>query len=76
MRCVIKKGWVKSRKFGQLIKFGQQPCFFHIFITGIKDKLTKQTVKILIRRLRAVSSAFSLYAIVCVNLPVVRSYLT
>ena len=42
---------VKSNKFGQAAKFGQRPCLFHILIIGIKNKLTKQTVKILMRRL-------------------------
>ena len=42
---------VKSGIFGQTAKFGQPPCFFHISNIGIKNKLTKQTVKILMRRL-------------------------
>ena len=42
---------VKSGKFGRSAKFGQRPCLFHILIIGIKIKLTKQTVKILMRRL-------------------------
>ena len=42
---------VKSGKFGQSAKFGQRHCFFYLSITGIKIKLTKQTVKILMRRL-------------------------
>ena len=42
---------VKSGKFGQSAKFGQPPCLFHILIIGIKNKLTEQTVKILMRRL-------------------------
>ena len=37
--------------FGQTAKFGQRPCLFHISNIGIKNKLTKQTVKILMRRL-------------------------
>ena len=40
---------VKSGKFGRSTKFGQRPCLFHILTTGIK-KITKQTVKILMRR--------------------------
>ena len=40
---------VKSGKFGRSAKFGQRPCLFHILIIGIKHKLTKQTVKILMR---------------------------
>ena len=39
---------VKSGIFGQTAKFGQTPCLFHISNIGIKNKLTKQTVKILI----------------------------
>ena len=42
---------VKSSIFGQTAKFGQPPCLFHSSIIGIKNKLTKQTVKILMRRL-------------------------
>ena len=42
---------VKSGIFGQTAKFGQPPCLFHSSIIGIKNKLTKETVKILMRRL-------------------------
>ena len=42
---------VKSGIFGQTVKFGQRPCLFHISNIGIKNKLTKQTVKILMSRL-------------------------
>ena len=42
---------VKLGKFGRSAKFGQRPCLFHILIIGIKNKLTEQTVKILMRRL-------------------------
>ena len=42
---------VKSGKFGQSSNFGQRTCFFHFLIIGIKIKLTKQTVKIVMRRL-------------------------
>ena len=42
---------VKSSIFGQTAKFGQRPCLFHISNIRIKNKLTKQTVKILMRRL-------------------------
>ena len=42
---------VKSGNFGQTAYFGQPPCLFHISNIGIKNKLTKQTVKILMRRL-------------------------
>ena len=44
-------GRVKSGMFGQTFKFGQRSCLFHTSITGIRNKLTKQTVKILMRRL-------------------------
>ena len=60
---------VQSGKFGQTAKFGQPLCLFHSSIIGIKNKLTKQTVKIL-------SSGFSLFANVCPNLPDVRIYPT
>ena len=42
---------VKLGIFGQTAKFGQRPCLFHISNIGIKNKLTKETVKILMRRL-------------------------
>ena len=42
---------VKSGKIGQKAKFGQRPCLFHISNIGIKNRLAKQTVKILMRRL-------------------------
>ena len=42
---------IKSGIFGQTAKFGQRPCLFDISNIGIKNKLTKQTVKILMRRL-------------------------
>ena len=49
--CPIPNTRVKSGLFGQTAKFGQQPCLFHISNIGIKYKLTKQTVKIPMRRL-------------------------
>ena len=42
---------VKSGKFGRSAKFGQRSCFIHVLIIGIRNKLTMQTVKILMRRL-------------------------
>ena len=42
-RMLISK--VKSGIFGQTAKFGQPPCLFHSSVIGIKNKLTKQTVK-------------------------------
>ena len=45
---------VKSGIFGQTAKFGQRPCLFHISNIGIKNKLTKQTVKILMIRSRLI----------------------
>ena len=63
MGCVYR---VKSGIFGQEAKFGQRPCLFHISNFGIKNKLAKQTVKILMR----------LFANVCPNLPDVRIYPT
>ena len=44
---------VKSGYFGQTAKFGQRPCSFHISNIGIKNKLTKQAVKILMRLIRS-----------------------
>ena len=41
---------VKSGIFVQRAKFGQRPCLFHISNIGIKIELTKQIVKILLRR--------------------------
>ena len=43
--------WVKLGKFGLPAKFRQRPWLFHILIIGIKNKLTKQTVKIIRSRL-------------------------
>ena len=54
---------VKSGIFGQTAKFGQRPCLFHISNIGIKNKLTTQTVKILMRRL--IRSRLFLINIVC-----------
>ena len=54
---------VKSSKFGQTVKFGQPPCLFQSSIIGIKNKLTKQTVKILMRRL--IRSRLILISTVC-----------
>ena len=42
---------VKSGIFGQTAKFGQRPCLFHISNIGMKNRLNKQTVKIVMRRL-------------------------
>ena len=42
---------VKSGILGQTAKLGQPPCLFHSSIIDIKNKITKQTVKILMRRL-------------------------
>ena len=42
---------VKSGICGQTAKFGQPPCLFHSSIIGTKNKLTKQIVEILMRRL-------------------------
>ena len=47
----IETNRVKSGIFGQTAKFGHRPCLFHISNFGIKNKLTKQTVKTLMRRL-------------------------
>ena len=40
---------VKSSIFGHTAKFRQRPCLLHISNIRIKNKLTKQTVKILMR---------------------------
>ena len=42
----------KSGIFGQSVKFGQRPCLFQYFKYWNKNTLTKQTVKILMRRLK------------------------
>ena len=67
----------KSGIFRQTAKFGQPPCLFHSSINVIKNKLTKQTVKFLMRRLiRSRLIWFPLFANVCPNLPDVRIYPT
>ena len=43
---------VKSGKFGWSAKFGQPLSLYYSSIIEIKNKLTKQTVKILMRRLK------------------------
>ena len=43
--------------------FGQRPCLLQILIIEIKNKLTKQTVKILMRRL--IRSRFIWISTVC-----------
>ena len=42
---------VKSGIFRQSAKFGQRSCLLYTSIIGMKNKITKQTVKILMRRL-------------------------
>ena len=42
---------VESGIFGQTSKMGQPPCLFHSSVFGIKIKLTKQIMKILMRQL-------------------------
>ena len=42
---------VMSGIIGQTAKFGQPHCLYHSSIIEIKNKLTKQTVKILMRGL-------------------------
>ena len=62
---------VKSGKFGWSAKFGQRPCLFHILTIGIKNKLSKQTVKIM------TSFGFPLFVQMYVRFfPGVRSYPT
>ena len=63
---------VKSGIFGQTAKFGQRLSLFNISNIGIKNKLTKQAVKILMR----VSPGYTLFANGGPNLPVVRIYPT
>ena len=68
---------IKSGIFGQTAKFEQRPCLFHISNIGIKNKLAKQTVKILMRRLiRSCLFGFTLFANVCPILPDIRIYPT
>ena len=63
---------VKSGIFGQSSKFGQRPCFFYFWLIGIKkNRQTKQTVKILMRRLIWIYTVCK-----CANLPDVRIYPT
>ena len=50
-RYKIYTSMVKLGKFGHSSIFRQPHCFFHFLIIGIKIKLTKQTVKILMRQL-------------------------
>ena len=58
-------------------KFRLRHCFFHFWIIGMKIKSTKQTVKILMRRLIKSRIIWVLTVCKCVsNLPAVRSYLT
>ena len=45
------KYWVKSGNFGHQVNSDSDVCLLHTLITRIKNKLTKQTVKILMRRL-------------------------
>ena len=47
----IETVYIKTGKFGRSAKFVQRHCLFHILIIGIKNKLAKQKVKILMRRL-------------------------
>ena len=57
---------VKLGKFGRSAEFGQRLGLFRIFINGIKIILTKQTVKILMRRL--IRSRLILLSIVCIRM--------
>ena len=70
---------VKSGIFGQTAKFGQPLSLYHSSIIEIKNKQTKQTVKILMRRpIR--SRLIWIYTVckfyMCPNLPDVRIYPT
>ena len=47
----IQNDRVKLGIFGQTAKFGQRPCLFNFSNVGIKNTLTKQTVKIRMSRL-------------------------
>ena len=70
---------VKSGMFRQTAKFGQRSCLFHTSIIGIKNKLTKQTVEILMRRLirsRLIWISTVCKINVCPSLPDVRIYPT
>ena len=64
-------------KFGRSAKFGQPLSLYYSSIIEIKNKLTKQTVKILMRRLIR-SRLIWIYTVCnCVsNLPDVRIYPT
>ena len=66
---------VKLGIFGQTAKFGQPPSLYHISTIEIKKKITKQTVKILMRRL--IRSRLNWISTVCnYILPDVRIYPT
>ena len=72
---------VMSGIFGQTAEFGQPHCLYHSSIIEMNNKLTKQTVKIRMRRLirsrlKAVSTGFLLFANLCLNLPDVPIYPT
>ena len=69
---------VKSGNFGHEVNSDRYLVCFIFQLLEYKNKLTKQTVNILMERLSggAISSEFSLFANVCPKLPSVRSYLT
>ena len=79
--CSLSRTYrVKSGIFGQTVKFGQRPCLLHISNIGIKNKLIKQIVKSLMRRLIR-SRLIWIYTVrkyncTCPNLPDVRIYPT
>ena len=57
--------------------FGQRPCLFHILIKfGIKNKLTKKTVKILMRRLISEPSHLDLHCLqVCFRIYLMSEFI-
>ena len=69
---------VKSGIFGQTAKFGQPPSLYRSSIIEIKNKLTKQTVKILMRRVWHFLSPFIFdwfnrqYILICVLYPCIK----
>ena len=74
--CLFNSVRVKSGILGQTASFGQSPCLFHSSIIGIKNKLTKQTVKILMRRLIGSRLIWIFLLQTCPNLHHARIYPT
>ena len=59
--ATIIRNRVKSGIFGQTAKFGKRLCLFHISNIRIKNRLTKQRVKIMCVRIYLMSEFTRLY---------------